>query len=110
MTQEELKQQIRAKYLDFIEREYQSESVDSERYLDLMYTQVNDDEVEVQCSYDLEEEMFIVEITQFKEKFIYKEYDSLTQFNEELDSLTFEGLYSYAHQVCEEKFSLDLEW
>lgn len=110
MAQEELKQQIRTKYLDFIEREYQGEVASDERHLDLMYTQVNDDEVEVQCSYDLEEEMFIVEITQFKEKFIHKEYDSLTQFNEELDSLTFEGLYSYVHQICEEKFSLDLEW
>lgn len=109
----QIKEEIRRKYQDFCYREYGQEkedAIENPNYLDLMYTTVDGDEVEVQCSYDLEKEQFVVEITLPNQQYIYKEHQSLKAFNAEIETASFDMYYSYAHQICEEKFSLDLEW
>lgn len=79
------------------------------KVLGLAYTTLEGDE-EVQVSYDIERQEFIVEISFDDKSYIYKEHLSWEDFYEELKYANFEMYYSYAHRVCEERFSLDLEW
>lgn len=66
--------------------------------------------MERQVSYDLEKQQMSVEISNEKQSYIYIEKLPFKVFGAELETATFDMYYSYAHYVCEERFSLDLEW
>lgn len=110
MTLNELKK----RYKEYVEREWGEDAVKEltkdEETLDLMYSTINDDEVEVQVSYDIKHQDFIVEISFDDKSYIYKEHLSWEDMYADLEYASFDMYYSYAHQVCEERFSLDLEW
>ena len=105
------------RYKEYVEREWEGDAVEEltkaveeTKMLDLMYTTINDDKVEVQVSYDIEHQDFIVEINFNNESYIYKEHLSWEDMYADLEYASFDMYYSYAHRVCEERFSLDLEW
>lgn len=105
------------RYKEYVEREWEGDAVEEltkavekSKMLDLMYTTINDDEAEVQVSYDIKHQDLIVEISFYDKSYIYKETYILEDMYDDLEYASFDGYYSYAHQVCEERFSLDLEW
>lgn len=105
------------KYKEYVEREWGknaveelTETVEETKKLDLMYTTVDNGEGEVQVSYDLEKQQMSVEISNEIQSFIYVEKLPFKVFGAELETASFDMYYSYAHQVCEERFNLDLEW
>lgn len=109
--------EIRKKYQEYVEREWGknaaeelAKTIEETKILDLMYTTVDNDEREVQVSYDLEKQQMSVKISNEIQSYIYIEKLPLKVFGAELETASFDMYYSYAHQVCEERFSLDLEW
>ena len=97
---------IKERYNDYLINEFDEEYEDNgSPILGLLYTTVNDDEIEIQVSYDLEHQQMILEMTDEDGKTLtYKEKESLEDFYEELDSATFDGYYSWAHGIVETKF------
>ena len=99
------------RYKDYSKREFGvEENVSVFIGLGLMYTTVNDDEYDVQVSYDIPSRSLTTTISDGDKTYSFSERLSLEDFYEELETATFDMYYSYAHQVCEERFSLDLEW
>ena len=104
-------------YRRFIEKEYGDEEgkVNLDNVLDIAYTTISaeeggDDDWEVQVSYDYKKQQLIVSISCGNTEYIYKEPYSTQQMITDLEIIGFAEWYSYAHQICDEKFSLDLCW
>ena len=94
---------------DILDNEiYQTEK--EENVLDVMYTTLNDDEWEVQVSYNYVAECLITSITNGQVEYLFKEVYFIEDMLQDLQYGDFQGWYSYAHDVCDERFSLDLEW
>ena len=110
MTLEEIKQ----KYKEYVEREWGEDAVqelvNEDETLDLMYTTINDDEVEVQVSYNTKTTILSVRLSFGNKSYIFETHSTFDEIYETLEYASFDMFYSYAHQVCEERFSLDLEW
>lgn len=99
------------RYKNYSKREFNVEEKGSIFFnLGLMYTTVNDDEYDVQVSYDIPNRSLTTSISDGEKTYSFSELLSFEDFYEELENATFDMYYSYAHQVCEERFSLDLEW
>ena len=75
-----------------------------------MYTTINNEEWEVQVSYNLATECLITSICNGKVEYVFKEGHLLKNMLQDLQYCDFQGWYSYAHDVCDSNFKLDLEW
>ena len=109
----ELKEKLLEAYNNFIESEYGNEPLkELPEEIGLMFTTINDDEWEVQVSYDVERQLIIVDLWngETEQEFTYKEHQSIKYTIDELEYVEFSDYYSWAHQMCEEHFCLDLEW
>ena len=79
--------------------------------LGLMYSEVGENEDwTVQVSFDLATSETVVTLWNGRETFIYKIACSIESFILELQTISWEDYYSWAHQIVEEKFSLDIEF
>ena len=118
MEEELLIKKVKQAHKDYCEREFGDDILDNEIYqtekeenvLDLMYTTINDDEWEVQVSYNLADECLITSLCNGEVEYIFKEVHLLKNMLQDLQCGDFQGWYSYAHDVCDEHFNLNLEW
>ena len=112
MKKKELIQKVRDVHKEYCRREFGDDYEVKGNTLGVMYTSINDEEWEVQVSFDLKHQKEIVEIWNGVVRLIYEVDCSLEDMLEMLqeDNWTFDDFYSYAHDVCDERFSLDLEW
>ena len=84
---------------------------DIDNVLGLMYSEVGENEDwTVQVSFDLATNETIVKLCNNRESFIYKIICSIESFILELQTASWEDYYSWAQQIAEEKFSLDIEF
>ena len=102
-------------YLDYCKRNELGEGLPKGSVLDLMYSEVvsvddNDLIWEVQVSYDVEKEIMITSLKNPNEELIYKVRQGLKDFMEELSTCNWGDYYSWAHEITEQLFSIDLEW
>ena len=118
MENNEIIKEIRSRYEDYVFAEFGDSDIDeNSTILDLMYTSVGlNEEYDLQVSYDLENQQMITTLSQgvLHENgkteltlFTYKESQSLESFCEELDCVDFNGYYSYAHDIVEDKFHME---
>lgn len=106
---------MRDLYKQYLERnELGTEDIDqdiSNGVIGLMFSEVGEDnEYEIQVSYDINAEEDEVKLTNGEETYIFRQKQPLADFKEELRSISWEDYYSWAHQIVEEKFSLDIEF
>ena len=109
----ETKQKLLEVYNNFIESEYGNEPLQElPETIGLMFTTIDDDMWEVQVSYDTKNELIIVDLWNgaTEQEFTYKEQQGIKYTIHELEYVDFNDYYSWAHQMCEEHFCLDLEW
>lgn len=106
----ELIKQIRKAYREYCKNEFGNDIQTEEDVLDLMYTTVDDENWEVQVSYNLSTEYLVTSITNGYEKYTFEETHLVEDMLQDLQYGDFQGWYSYAHDICDERFSLDLEW
>ena len=78
--------------------------------VDLLYTTVDDEKWEVQVSYLIPKRRMQVTLNNDECAYIYQEHEDLETFVKEMEIADFAGYYSYAHDIVESKFHLDLEW
>ena len=101
-------------YNDYLVRSELEPVEDFGNVLYLMYSEVGENEDwQVQVSYDLESEQMIVELWNKEETFIYKQHYLLCSFvtmDLKNTSVDWNDYYSWAHDIVEEKFSLDIEF
>jgi hypothetical protein len=113
MEKELLIQKIRQAYKNYCETEYGDIYDDDEvkeDILGVMYTSVNEEEWETQVSFNLVLETEIIEVYSENEKFVHEEKCSLEDILDMLTNWCFDDFYGRAHESCDEKFNLDLEW
>ena len=111
MEKELLIQKAKQAYKEYCEAEWEEEyELVQGNTLSLMYTTINDEEYEVQVDYNLEQEQMIVSISNESNEYIFKEKYSLENILFGLEHGDWDGWYSYAHDVCDSNFKLDLEW
>ena len=104
------KQEVKDRYKEYVLKEFDEKLDTVEDVLGLMYTTVGDD-YDLQVSYDLDKEEIIITIDAGEDRYTYKDKLSLDDFYEELESATFEGYYSYAHDIVENELGLkDIEF
>ena len=83
---------------------------EAQNILGLMYTQVNDDAVDVQVDYNIDKEQLITKIIFGDNEYSFTERHPLADMLTDLKYSNWNSWYSYAHDVCDQRFSLDLEW
>lgn len=81
-----------------------------EGHIDLLYTTIDNEQWEVQVAYILTKSSMQVELRNEECAYIYQEHEDLEDFVKEMETADFAGFYSYAHDIVESKFHLDLEW
>lgn len=104
-------QKLKEAYKNYCKKEWDEEDqIEENNILNVLYTTVNDEEYDVQVAYNIETEQLITSISDESNEYIFKEKYSIEDMITDLENGDWDGWYSYAHDVCDERFSLDLEW
>lgn len=111
---EQLLEKIKEAYADYGRREFEKGQEPNGSVYGLMYTSIfkveNDEEYDLQVSYDVEKQENIVEVSNGEETFIYREKSPLDCFLEELNTCDWEAYYHYAQDIIEHKFNQEDMW
>ena len=103
------KRDIIERYNDYCEREFGDDPIseNTKGDLGLLYTDVGtNEEYSLQVSYNLESQEIIVELTEKEtgEKQTYKEKEPYEKFYDELEGISYDDYYSWAHDIVNDKF------
>ena len=106
------KEDVIERYKEYVAEEFDEKLDEVDDVLGLMFTQVGGgNEYDVQVSYDLNNEEILVSIDVDGDRYTWKDKESLEDFYDELEGATFDGYYSWAHEIVENELGLkDIEF
>lgn len=104
--------ELQKKYEEYCLREFNDSDAVFGEVIGLAYTTVgNNEEYEIQVSYNVKEEYLEVSLYDGENEceFVYRTKESLQSMIGDVELLDFNDWYSYAHSIVDSKFKTDHE-